>query len=121
MKYEYLSIYNITTVLISPAAINNKTSNWLVADERRQLLDVIKSSHNINPFPVYKSDTFIEPNIVNSALKNALVEVHFNIHHYHIGDFNSLTAVPLQLIILKDGSQLSSSPYKWENICEGPM
>ena len=84
---------------------------WLKAVTMLTHFLSIKVTHLLNP----------EPNIINSALKNALVEVHFNIHHYHIDDFNSLTAVPLQLIILKDGSQLPSSPYKWKNICEGPM
>ena len=104
-----------------PTAIDNETSDWPVAEEHRQLLDAIKSSYDVNPLPVYKSDTFVEPNAVNSALKNALVEVHFNIRHYRIGDFDSFTAVPLQLIILKDGGQSSSSPYKRKNIREGPM
>ena len=104
-----------------PTAIDNETSNWPVAEEHRQLLDAIKSSYDVNPLPVYKSDTFVEPNTINSALKNTLVEVHFNIRHYHIGDFDSFTAVPLQLIILKDGGQSSSSPYKRKNIHEGPM
>ena len=104
-----------------PTAIDNETSDWPVAEEHRQLLDAIKSSYDVNPLPVYKSNTFVEPNAVNSALKNALVEVHFNIRHYCIGDFDSFTAVPLQLIILKDGGQSSSSPYKQKNIREGPM
>ena len=59
--------------------------------------------------------------MVNSALRNALVEVHFNIRHYKIGDHDSFTAIPLQITILKDEALTITFPYKRKNIRDGPV
>ena len=61
---------------------------------------------------IYKDERFIELLLANSALKNSLVKVHFNIRHYCIGDYDTFAAIPLQILILKDAPCSSSSPYK---------
>lgn len=85
----------------------------------------IKYTHHAAPLAVYKDDQFVEPIQVNSALKNALVEVHFGVLHYRIGKpgntFESFTASPQQVIILKTAPIHTPSAYKRKNVRSGPV
>ena len=58
---------------------------------------------------------------MNNTLKSSLVEVHFNIRHHKIGDHDSFTGVPVQVIVLKSPTVPSSSPYKRKNLRDGPI
>ena len=101
--------------------VDDETESWPVPSDLQDALDNVKYMHSASPSPIYKDDVFVEPLMVNSALHNALVEVHFNICHYKIGDHNSFTAIPLQITILKDGALTITSPYKCKNIRDGPV
>lgn len=101
--------------------MDEETENWPVPVELQDAFDAIKYTYRVNPLPVYRNDVFVEPLLVNKALKNALVEVHFNIRHFKIEEHDSFTAVPLQVIILKDGPPEASSPYKRKNMRDGPV
>ncbi|KAH9014178.1 hypothetical protein EDB83DRAFT_2321557 [Lactarius deliciosus] len=64
---------------------------------------------------------------VNNVLKGALVELHFELHHYHIRikesntNFDCFNATIEQIIILQTSAARPSSAYKRKNIGQGPI
>lgn len=86
----------------------------------------VRKNYRVLPLPVYDAENhFVEPPQVNSALKNALVEIHFGIVHYKIGrngeTHDSFTAAPKQLIVLKPAPIQIPSAYKRKNVRSGPV
>lgn len=109
------------TYFRAATTIDEETDGWPVPVELQDAFDAIKYTYKVNPLPVYRNDVFVEPLLVNKALKGALVEVHFNIRHFKIEEHDSFTAIPLQVIILKDGPPETNSPYKRKNLRDGPV
>ena len=108
-------------IIFLPATLDEETKKWPISDGFKDQFDAIKFMYKASLLAIYKDESFIEPLLANSALKNSLVKVHFNIHHYCIGDYDTFAAIPLQILILKDAPCSSSSPYKWKNVREGPI
>ena len=104
-----------------PATLDEETKKWPISDGFKDQFDAIKFTYKASLLAIYKDERFIEPLLTNSALKNSLVEVHFNIHHYRIGDYDTFAAISLQILILKNAPCSSSSPYKQKNVREGPI
>jgi hypothetical protein len=90
-------------------------------------LHTLMGTHEVQPLPVYKDNSYIEPSAVNNALKGALVEVHFCIQHYRIKNkdadkmSDSFSGQVQQIIILKDGIPKSDNVYKRKNLLDGPF
>jgi len=90
-------------------------------------LHTLMLTHEAQPLPVYKDNTYIEPRAVNNALKGALVEVHFCIQHYRIKNkdaaktSDSFSGQVQQIIILQDGIPKNDNIYKRKNLLDGPF
>jgi hypothetical protein len=92
-----------------------ETINWPVPSQHRSKLDAIKDEYRVIPLPIYGPDRhFIESPHANSALREALVEVHFQIKHYAIKKtppYDTFSAIALQVLLLKKGVPKTVNPY----------
>ncbi|KAG8215287.1 hypothetical protein J3R82DRAFT_8847 [Butyriboletus roseoflavus] len=61
--------------------MDDETHNWPIKEKYKDVLHLISPSHKAVPLHTYNGDTFIEPNNINSTLQNALIKVHFSLHH----------------------------------------
>ena len=83
-------------------------------------------THMALPLPMYSKKSYVEPSTVNVSIRNALVEVHFTLKHYHIQRKDS--SKPLdsfngrieQVVILKTGPPPVVWGYKRKNLLDGP-
>ncbi|KAH9011603.1 hypothetical protein EDB84DRAFT_1583312 [Lactarius hengduanensis] len=64
--------------------VDDKTENWPVSDELRPDLQEFKDEYQAKPLSVFYNDKPIKVDEVTNILKGALVEVHFELHHYHM-------------------------------------
>jgi hypothetical protein len=115
-----------TITLQADATLDDITANWPVPDDMTKHYRNIMATHMAQPLPVYKDGAYVQPLHVNAALKNALVEVHFSLHHYRIKDktadrlVDSFNGIVQQIIILKEGVPKPINPYKRKNLLDGP-
>ena len=82
--------------------------------------DELISTHHWAPLAIYDEDQkFVECEDAYKALCGALVEVYFTLKHYHIKKegYDSFTAIPLQVQILK----WAMKPSATCNIRTGPV
>jgi hypothetical protein len=106
--------------------MDNTTANWPIPDDMKKEFESLSITHQVQPLAAFKNDLYIEPNDVNSAMKNALVEVHFCLRHYRIKDkangrlVDSFVGIVQQIVILKDGVPKPPNAYKRKNVLEGP-
>lgn len=105
--------------------INEETKNWPIDPKLCDKLDLIKPSHRAIPLRVYQHDMFIEPSNVNSALRNAEIEIQFSVHHVFLKNQtpprDSFRANIEQIIILRSGKGLQSSDYSKIDPRSGPI
>jgi hypothetical protein len=103
---------------IGQQSLDEISANWLIPEDMNESFRKLISTHAVQPLPVYKDGIYVEPQHVNAALKNALVEVHFCLRHYQIKDKNSerfvdsFAATVQQIIVLKEGVPKKPNVYK---------
>src|SRR3984957_9324043 len=68
----------------APTEVDEETENWPISDDIQKYLCKIKCTHYVQPLRAYVEGNFIEPNDMNGALSNALIEAHFSLKHYQI-------------------------------------
>ena len=105
------------------AVLDEETERWPVPPPLRGELDRIKFEYRAVPLPVYVNDKFVEPVNVNSAIKGALVELHFELHHFPIRKVaqDSFNATIEQIIVLRPGEARPMTAYKRKNPRVGPI
>ncbi|KAH9033535.1 hypothetical protein EDB85DRAFT_2144921 [Lactarius pseudohatsudake] len=64
--------------------VDDTTENWLVSPDYRTDLDKIKYEYCAVPLSVFRNDLFMRAEQVSDVLPGALIEVHFQLYHYHI-------------------------------------
>ena len=64
--------------------MDEETAHWPVLPRLRDELNKIKFEYCTVPLSVYVNSRFIEPADVNNTIKGALVEIHFELHHFVI-------------------------------------
>ena len=74
-------------------------------------------THMAQPLSIFKDDVYVLPLVVNSTLKDSLVEVHFSIKHYRIHKrdskpIDSFTGLVEQVIVLRAGEPHVGNSYK---------
>lgn len=100
--------------------INTETLKWACPPQHQAEHDELISTHRWAPLAIYNEDKkFVECKDAHEALCGALVEVHFTLKHYHIkkDGYNSFTAIPLQVQILKPAMR----PSPIHDIRAGPL
>jgi len=104
-------------------AVDDETEHWPVPPRLREELNKIKFEYRAVPLAVYVNDTFIEPADVNNAIKGALVELHFELHHFAIRKKaqDSFNATIEQIIVLRPGEARPVTAYKRKNPRDGPI
>ncbi|KAF8256856.1 hypothetical protein EI94DRAFT_169247 [Lactarius quietus] len=104
-------------------AVDDETEHWPVPPRLREELNKIKFEYRAVPLAVYVNDTFIEPANVNNAIKGALVELHFELHHFAIRKKaqDSFNATIEQIIVLRPGEACPVTAYKRKNPRDGPI
>lgn len=65
--------------------MDDETKNWPINTKFQNELNLIKPLYCATPLDLYKNNVLIKPKKINDELKNSLIEVHFSIHHTHIG------------------------------------
>jgi hypothetical protein len=105
--------------------MDEESALWPISTEIIDDYEEIKYDFHARPLVVYKNDLFVEPTEVECALKNALVEIHFGVLHYKMTKesttFDSFSAVPKQILILKEAPVEVPSTYKRKNVRSGPV
>jgi hypothetical protein len=71
--------------------------------------------------PVYVNDKFVKPAHVNNTIKGALVELHFELHHFAIQKKaqDSFNTTIEQIIVLCPGEARPATAYKRKNPHDG--
>lgn len=101
-------------------------NTWPIPEEYREEFESLRLTHKIMALPVYDDlATFIEVGAVNAALRNSLVEVHFNLKHHVIREngsplFDTFTAFAQQVTVLQRAPPKKPSAYR-KNIRRGPV
>ena len=103
--------------------MDEETERWPVPPPLRGELDRIKFEYRAVPLPVYVNENFVEPLNVNSAIKGALVELHFELHHFAFrkAGQDSFNATIEQIIVLRPGEPRPMTAYKRKNPRVGPI
>ena len=88
-------------------AVDDETEHWPIPPCLREELNKIKFEYRAVPLPVYVNEFFVEPAHVNNCIKGALVELHFELHHFAIRKKT------------QDSLWRSLQPYTWlRQMCE---
>ncbi|KAG0696256.1 hypothetical protein DFH29DRAFT_879467 [Suillus ampliporus] len=90
--------------------MDTETAHWPIKEDYINDLEGIKANYKAVPLRVYDTnDTFVKPANVNKLLHNALVEVHFTLHHTYLPKstppHDSFRANIEQILILDSGKQ----------------
>jgi hypothetical protein len=64
--------------------LDEETECWPVLPQLKDELNKIKFEYCAVPLPIYINNRFVKPPNVNNAIKGALVELHFELHHFLI-------------------------------------
>ncbi|KAH9009399.1 hypothetical protein EDB85DRAFT_2162774 [Lactarius pseudohatsudake] len=85
--------------------VDETTENWPILDDFHADLEKIKIDYRAVPLSVFKGDAFVPPEQVTDIVKGALVEVHFELYHYHIRNkgYDSFNSSIEQIIVLQPG------------------
>ena len=69
------------------------------------------------------NNKFVEPIDVNDTIRGALVEVHFELHHFFIttNSYDSFNVSIEQILILQPGQAPPNTPYKHKHVHNGPI
>ena len=90
------------------------------------MFEGIKETHHLQSLVVYnEKDNFVKLEDVPLTLKGSLVEVMLKLKHYYIWSadktaFDSFTGGIEQIVVLKHGAPLPSSPFHMQ-LKKGPM
>ncbi|KAG2360516.1 hypothetical protein BDR07DRAFT_1412316 [Suillus spraguei] len=87
------------------------TENWPIPTELEDDFDGIKYTHRALPLPVFRDGIPISPLDINRTLGGALVEVHFEVHHWHVSGYDSFQAKAERIDILRDSALIPSKHY----------
>ena len=124
-RVEPLAVsYTNTHGRISNAPVMDaETDNWPIAMKHRDEFDLMKLSYEASPLRLYRGTSLVEPADVIGALTGAVVEVFFVIRHYYLRDkkFDTFGADIQRIKILKPGSAVARSGFKWRKAREGPF
>ncbi|KAH9046028.1 hypothetical protein EDB84DRAFT_1265624 [Lactarius hengduanensis] len=103
--------------------VDETTENWPILVDFHADLENIKPEYRAMPLSVFRNDAFVRPEQVRDIVKGALVEVHFELHHYHICNkgYNSFNGSIEQIIVLQPSDIQPISAYKRKNVEEGPI
>ncbi|KAF8263715.1 hypothetical protein EI94DRAFT_1806762 [Lactarius quietus] len=103
--------------------VDTETDNWPVSPDFQDDLDALKYNFSAQPLQVYVGNKFIELTDVNDTIRDALVEVHFELRHFYISSeaYDSFNATIEQIIVLQPGATRPNSLYKRKNVCTGPI
>ena len=103
--------------------IDEETARWPVPPQLRDELNKIKFEYRAVPLPIYVNGRFVEPADVNNTIKGALVELHFELHHFAIRKVmqDSFNATIEQIIVLRPGEACPMTVYKRKNPRDGPI
>ncbi len=103
--------------------MDEDTKHWPVSDDLRLDFDQIKYDYRTTPLVVFEGKTFIGVNDVQNKIKGAVVELHFQLHHFCIWPkkLDSFNATIEQVLILQEGKACQPSRYKCKNVRDGPM
>ena len=105
--------------------MDSETENWPLSSNLREELDKIKYEYCALPLAVYIGNNFVEPRDVNEAIRGALVELHFELHHScnlmrgQAGQ-DLFNASIEQIMVLQPG-QPRRTPYNRRNVRDGPI
>ena len=106
--------------------VDSETENWPLSSNLREELDKIKYEYCAMPLAVYIGNNFVEPRDVNEAIRGALVELHFELHHScnlmrgQAGQ-DLFNASIEQIMVLQPGQPRRTSPYKRMDVRDGPI
>ncbi|KAG0705631.1 hypothetical protein DFH29DRAFT_872974 [Suillus ampliporus] len=92
--------------------MGNETHFWPIPDDFAKEFDDIKYSHLAHPLPLYDCGHLVEPLHVNEVINRTIVEVHFAIHHWQIGNFNTFQANIQKIMMLRPGIGHHTLDYK---------
>lgn len=103
--------------------VDEETEHWPVTNECHKELDDVKYTHKVIALPVYKNDQFVEVQDANVTLQGALVELDFELRHYHIWKtkHDSFNGIVQQIVVLQPGTPRASTAFKRKNVREGPV
>lgn len=103
--------------------MDEETAHWPVPPRLREELIKIKFEYRAVPLSVYVNSRFVEPADVNNAIRGALVELHFELHHFTIRKAvqDSFNATIEQIIVLRPGEACPMTVYKRKNPRDGPI
>ena len=103
--------------------VDYETEHWPVPPRLREELNKIKYEYRAVPLSTYINDIFVEPARVNTFIKGALVELHFELHHFAIRKkaHDSFNASIEQIVILRRSDDRPATAYKRKNPREGPI
>ncbi|KAG0693310.1 hypothetical protein DFH29DRAFT_1007404 [Suillus ampliporus] len=92
--------------------MDDETRFWPIPDDFAKEFDDIKYSHLAHPLPLYDDGRLVEPSHVNEVINGAIVEVHFAIHHWQIGNFSTFQANIQKITMLRPGIGHRTSDHK---------
>ncbi|KAH9066970.1 hypothetical protein EDB83DRAFT_2223259 [Lactarius deliciosus] len=103
--------------------VDQTMENWPVSPDYRADLDKIKFKYAAVPLSVFINDLFVPAEEVSGVVQGALVELHFQLFHYHIRSktHDSFNGSIEQVIVLQPSQVQTSSPYKRKNVDDGPI
>ncbi|KAI9450714.1 hypothetical protein BJY52DRAFT_1227045 [Lactarius psammicola] len=104
-------------------AVDYVTEHWPISADWRPDLDDIKFDYSAVPLAIFRGETSVPPDRVQETLKGALIEVHFELHHYsiHGKGHDSFNATIEQVLILQPGKVCPPSQYKRKDPQAGPI
>ena len=108
---------------IEEVVLDEETAHWPVPPRLRNNLNRIKYEYRAVPLSVYVNGRFVKPADVNDAIKGALVEIHFELHHFSIrkAGHDSFNATIEQILVLRPGEPRPTTVYKRKNPRDGPI
>ena len=103
--------------------MDEETARWPVPPRLRDNLNRIKFEYRAIPLSVYVNGRFVELADVNNAIKGALIELHFELHHFTIrkAGHDSFNATIEQIIVLRPGKPCPMTAYKRKNPRDDPI
>jgi hypothetical protein len=107
--------------------MDDETKHWPMPLHYKDDFDKIKFGYCAVPLAVYIGKKFVEPAKVNDAIKGALVEIHFEVHHFAILkkekslSLDSFNGTIEEIVVLHPGEVRPPTGYKRRNVREGPV
>ncbi|KAF8267360.1 hypothetical protein EI94DRAFT_1801764 [Lactarius quietus] len=104
--------------------VDTETENWPVPTNMREKLDAIKYEYCTQPLLVYMvDDRFVEPPDVVDTIGGALVQLQFELVHYHISKnkHDSFNRTIAQITVIQPGAPPPTSSLKRTNVRSAPL